>query len=124
MKQGILLLAVLTLLPLAALAQMHGGMHGGGQPPMIGGQHMMGPGMMDNLGMMAHMMEQMQQMIGPGQMSPEAQQQMLQMMRRMGQIMQEMPGAQSAQRQGQQRQELQEMQQRLDALQRQGQHQH
>ena len=119
MPRVLLVMAILAAAAGTSLAQMHGG----------GGQHMMGPGMMgpgmtDNMGMMAHMMDQMHQMLGQGQMSPEAQQQMLETMRRMGQIMQEMQTPQGQSRQDQYRKELQGMQQRLETLQRQSQHQH
>ena len=123
------LLMALAALALAALsgvslAQMHGGMHGGGQAPMMGGQQMMGPGMMHNMDMMSQMMKQMHQMMGQEKMSPEAQQQMLDMMSQMGAIMQQMRGPQAGQLQQQHEHQLHEMQKRLEALSRQGQHQH
>jgi len=46
MRHPVLLITLaLAVLPGVCLAQMHGGMHGGGQQTM--GPGMMGPGMMD-----------------------------------------------------------------------------
>lgn len=98
--------ALVLFIPAFLAAQMHGG----------SGQHMMGPGMMNNLGMMSGMMGDMHQMLQSGQMTPEQQQQMLGMMNQMGGMMQQMCGPQGAQMQGQHQQQLQQMQKRLQEM--------
>ena len=106
----------LLCFPAGAFGQMHG----------QGGQHMMGQGMghgmmsqglMDNMGMMTHMMGQMHEMVAQGKMTPEQHQQMLDMMGQMGQMLQQMRSPQSPQGEQQQKQQLQEMQQRLNSMQ-------
>jgi hypothetical protein len=69
----VILAGALILVQGPMAAQEHpGGMHGGGS----GQQHMMGQGMMHNMGMMDQMMGDMQQMMGQGHMTPEQQRQM------------------------------------------------
>jgi len=114
MKYGavMFLVAILALGAGAGVAQMHGG---GSEHPMMGGQHMMGPGMNHNMGMMCTMMGDMQHMMG-AQMTPGQHQQMMGMMNRMGRMMEEMGGPQGPQMQAQHQKQLEEMQQRLNAM--------
>jgi len=113
MRHGLamLLVAILTLGAGAGVAQMHGG----SEHPRMGGQHMMGPDMNQNMGIMCNMMSDMQHMMG-GRMPPEQHQQMMDMMNQMGRMMQEMGGPQGSQIQAQHQKQLQEMQQRLNAM--------
>jgi hypothetical protein len=102
-----LLTVVLVLaLPALGVAQMHGGQ----------GQHMMGPGMTNNFGMMSGIMGEMHQMMQSGQLTPEQQQQMLKWMNQMGGMMQQWGGPQGAQLQAQHQQQLRQMQQQLQQM--------
>lgn len=96
-----------------------GGMHGSsaGQQHMMGScQHMMGPGMMNNRGMMSDMRGDLHKRMKSQRLTPEQHQQMMQMMNRMRQMMQEMQGPQAAQMEPQHTRQLQEMQQQLKSL--------
>ncbi len=114
MKQRLMiaiLAGALSLFHGSGMAQKHGG---GGM--MGSGQHMMGPGMMNNMGMMSDMMRDMHQRMGSQGMTPEQHQQMMQMMNQMGQMMQQMQGPKSPQMEQQQTQQLKEMQRQLKNL--------
>jgi len=106
MKRKILIIAVAALLafPGVLMAQMHGG------------QYMMGPGMMNNMGMMYNMMGEMHQMMGAYNMTPAQQQEMLQYMNQMGGIMQKFHGNMTPQMEQQYSQQLKQMQQRLQQM--------
>jgi hypothetical protein len=107
MKRTILIIAAAALLacPGVVMAQMHGG-----------GQYMMGPGMMNNMGMMYNMMGEMHQMMGTYNMTPAQQQEMLQYMNQMGGIMQKFHGNVTPQMMQQYNQQLKQMQQRLQQM--------
>ena len=114
----IILAAFLLMTPGLSTAQMHGG---GGH--MIGGKGM-SQCMMQNQDMMNQMMNEMQQMMGQGHMTPEQHKQMQDMMNQMGQMKQQMAGPPNPQMEQQHQKQLQEMQQRWNTLKGQMQHQH
>ena len=78
MKRKIMVVCALAflVLPGAVTAQEHPGMHGG---QMGSGQHMMGQMGQHNMDMMNQMMDEMHQIMGSHQMTPEQQRQMQQM---------------------------------------------
>ena len=113
-KAGYFMLMALFLLPLGALAQMHGGgMHGGS------GQHMMGPDYQANENTMNDMRRDMNQMQAHGSLTPENHREMQQMMDELDDMGQQMRSPQGASRQGQYHRRLQDMQQHLNAIKRQ-----
>ena len=121
MRKGIfiILAAALIMLPGIVAAQMQGGPDGGhmmGNQQMMSGQHMMGPGMMNNMEMMSGMLSDMHQMMGRGHVTPDQQRQMLEMMHQMGGIMQEMGTPKEGRLAGQHNRQLQEMRKRLNEM--------
>ncbi len=121
MKKGlfIILAVALFMAPGIVAAQMQGGMDGGhmmGSQRMMSGQHMMGPGMMNNMEMMSGMMSDMHQMMNQGHMTPKQQGQMLEMMHQMGGILQEMGMPKKGQMAGQHNKQLKEMRKQLDEM--------
>jgi hypothetical protein len=121
MKKGILIIlaAALFMTPGIVAAQMQGGMDGGqmmGDQRMMSGQHMMGPGMMNNMELMSGMMSDMHQMMSRGHMTSKQQGQMLGMIHQMGGIMQEMGMPKKGQLAGQHNKQLQEMRKQLDQM--------
>jgi hypothetical protein len=90
-------------------------MHGA-QERMMGGQHMMNQGMMDNMGMMSNLMGQMHQMMRQGNLNPQQQREMLDMMNRLGGMMQEMSRPETEATQARQHHRLEQMQRRLERM--------
>jgi hypothetical protein len=122
----IILMVALFMSPGISVAQGPGGIIGEAQR-MVGGQEkgqrMMSKEMMNNMGTMSRMMNQMQQM-GGGRMTPEQHQQMMDMMNQMGQMMQQMGSPQGQQMHEQHQTKLREMQHRLNSLKREIDRQH
>jgi mono/diheme cytochrome c family protein len=90
-------------------------------PGMMGGYGAMGPGRQRNFGMMSQNLNQMNQMMGQGDMSPENYHGMMGMMGQMGGMMHEMGGPNyTPEMEQRHRQQLQGMQQGLNAMQKEG----
>ena len=98
--------SLVFLTPAFLAAQMHGG----------SGQHMMGSGTTENMGMMNGMMGEMHQMMQSGRMTPAQQKQMQEMMGQPGGVMQQMGGPQGATMQTQHHQQLMQMQKQLQEM--------
>ncbi len=107
----ILLAGSLSLAPVSGMAQMD---IKGAVEHLVGAEKSspMGPGKIQNLGIMSDMMRDMQQ-TGSKPMTREQHQQMNQMMGQMGQILQQMQGHMNPQMEQQHTQQLREMQRQL-----------
>jgi tartrate dehydratase beta subunit/fumarate hydratase class I family protein len=106
LKAGMVSIALVLLVVVAAPAQQSGGMHGA----------KMAPDSKQNMMMMSGMMQHMQHMMGKGGMSPEHQQQMAEVMGKMSGIMKEMHGPNAMKLQPQHHKQLEDLDKQLKSI--------